>query len=106
MEDARVTVKLNTALWQDSKGLECKPEAAMGYKVTREITHPEMCVVMDEVGRNTSQKDDWYIGGNLLVCRKVMVPQQRLNHKDKHGTLLGLTAHSRDPIMRIIFFRW
>ena len=76
----------------------------MGYKVTHEIKHPEMCVVMDKVGGNTSQKGDWHIGGKLLVCGKVKVPQQRVNHKDKHWTLIKLTTLSGDPIMRVIIF--
>ena len=88
MEDAKVAVKLNELVWQDSKGLACEPETAMGYKVTHEITHPEMCVVMDEIGGNTSQEGDGHIGGKLLVCGKEIVPQQRVNHKDKHWILL------------------
>ena len=88
MEDAKVAVKLNTPVWQDLKGHKYEPEAAMGYKVTHEITQPEMCVVMDEVGGNTSQKNDGHIGGRKLVCGKGMVLQQRVNHKDKYWTLL------------------
>ena len=35
----------------------------MCCKVTHYLTHPEMCIVMDEVGGNTSQKGDGNIGG-------------------------------------------
>mmetsp|Transcript_12989 Transcript_12989/g.15241 ORF Transcript_12989/g.15241 Transcript_12989/m.15241 type:complete len:145 (-) Transcript_12989:100-534(-) len=76
----------------------------MGYKVTHEINHPKMYIVMDEVGGNTSQKGDGHIGGKLLVCGKGMIPQQRVNHKDTHWNLVGLNALSGDPIMCVIIF--
>ena len=58
---------------------------------------------MDEVGGNTSQKGNGHIGGKLLVCAKGMIPQEK-NTRDKHWTLLGLTALNGDPIMCVIIF--
>ena len=50
------------------------------------------------------KKNDRHIGGRKLVCGKRIVPQQRVNYKDKHWTLLELTALSGDPIMCVIIF--
>ena len=63
-----------------------------------------MCFVMDEVGGNISKKGDGHLGGKLLVCEKGMEPQKTVNTKDKHFTLLGLTALNGDPVMCICIF--
>ena len=62
MEEAGVARKLETPEWQNRAGDRCGEAEAVGYKVTHDLTHPEMCVVMDEVGSNTSQKGDGRIG--------------------------------------------
>ena len=48
-----------------------------GCKVTHELTHLEMGIAMNEVGGNTSQKGDGYIGSKLLVCGRGMTPQKK-----------------------------
>ena len=42
-----------------------------------------MCIVIDEVGGNTSQKGDGHAGGKLLIHAKGMVPQQKASIKDE-----------------------
>ena len=74
--DAKVACKYDKPVWQDFDGKECNEAGAYGCKVTHDLTHPEMCVVMDKVGGNTSQKGDGHIGGELFVCGKGMVPQK------------------------------
>ena len=59
---------------------------------------------MDEVGGNTSQKGDGHIGGELLVCAKGMIPKKKVNTKDKHFTVLGLTALNGDAITCVVIF--
>ena len=102
--DAKVAYKLNTPIWLDINGNPCHVDDSFGCKVTHSLLTPEMCIVMDEVGGNTSQKGDGHIGGELLICAKGMEPQKKINVKDKHFTLLGLTALNGDPVMCVIIF--
>ena len=104
MEDAKVATPYDAPMWQDYDGNPCLEKDAFGCKVTHNLTHPEMCVVMDEVGGNTSQKGDGHIGGELLVCAKGMIPKKKVNTKDKHFTVLGLTALNGDAIMCVVIF--
>ena len=104
MEDAGVAARLIKPAWQDEDGSPCDESSVFGCKVTHTLTHPELCFVMDEVGGNISQKGDGHMGGRLLVCEKGMDPQQTINTKDKHFTLLGLTALNGDPVMCICIF--
>ena len=53
----------------------CTEDGSFGCKVTHDLTHLEMCIVMNEVEGNTSQKGDRKIGGKLLVCTKGTTPQ-------------------------------
>ena len=85
-------------------GKEVLEEEVTGCKVTYDLEHPEMCIVMDKVGGNTSQKGDGNKGGETYVCAKVMVPQQKSNSRDKHYTLLGRTALSGDAVIYVVIF--
>ena len=49
---------------------------AFGCKVTLEILHPEMIILADEVGCNTSQKGDGHVGGETFMCGKEKVPKK------------------------------
>ena len=49
---------------------------AVGCKVTHSIDHPDMILMMDEVGESTSQKGDGPIGGEKFVCEAGTVPQE------------------------------
>ena len=62
MCDAGVAEKLDSPVWMDRDGKECQPIEVFGCKVTHRIKHPDMCIVGDEVGGNTSQKGDGHIG--------------------------------------------
>ena len=77
---------------------------AFGCIVTHDIIHPDYIIVVDEVGGNTSQKSDGYVGGELMFCKTGKMPQQNSNTKIKHYTLLGLTALSGKPIMCCVIF--
>ena len=88
--DAKLATPYNEPMWQDSDGTFCTESSSLGCKVTHDFAHPEMCVVMDEVGGNTSQKGDGHIGGELLVCGKGMVPQKKLTQAIDTGLYLVL----------------
>jgi len=77
-------------------------EDSFSCKVTHDLTHPNMCIVMDEVEVNISQKRDGHIRDKLLI--KVNDSTEKVNTKDKHWTLLGLAALNRYPLMCIIIF--
>ena len=104
MEEAKVAVKLDEPVWMDESGSIVDEEHATGCKVTHDLVRPEMCIVMDEVGGNTSQKGDGNNGGELKVCATGMVPQQKISTRDKHWTLLGLTSLQGCVVMCVIVF--
>jgi len=50
MVAAGVAEPLEKPTWQDRNGHPCSKESAHGCVVTHKLTHPEMCLVGDEVG--------------------------------------------------------
>ena len=104
MVEAKVAIERDTPEWQDASGAAVAEEDAFGCRVTHDLQYPEMCIVMDEVGGNTSQKGDGNNGGELHMCGVSMTPQQKASTKDKHFTLLGLTALNGDPVMCVVIF--
>ena len=55
-------------------------------------------------GGDISQKGDGNKGGEKYITGKGMVPQLKSNAKDKHYTVLELTALSGDPVMCVVIF--
>lgn len=102
--DAGVAVERDTPAWMDKDSKIVDKSDAFGCIVAHDITHPDYIIVMDEVGGNTSQKGDGYVGGKLMLCETRKTPQQKINTKNKHYTLLGLTALSGKPIMCCVIF--
>ena len=89
----------------DRNGKECQPIEAFGCKVTHRIKHPDMCIVGDEVGGNTSQKGDSHIGGILHLCERNFTPQSKTSNKDKRFTSMGLTTLTGKPLMCCVIFK-
>ena len=104
MVEAGVAVKKDYPEWMDAYGDIVYEDDALGCKVTHDLIRPEMCIVMDEVGGNTSQKGDGNKGGEKFIVPKGMIPQLEANAQDKHFTLLGLTTIGGDPVMCVIIF--
>ena len=65
---------------------------AFGIPCTHEIIHHDICLVVDEVESNLSQKGDSYVRGRKVMCEKHCIPQEQVQHKEKHFTLLDFTA--------------
>ena len=63
-----------------------------------------MILLADEVGGNSSQKGDGHIGGTKYVVPKGCEAQIKSSNKDKHFTVLGLTACTGEPVMCVIIF--
>jgi len=101
-----VAKALEHPLWMNKEGqVVDKKEHAYGRKCTIEITHPDLCIVMDEVGSNTSQKGDGHIGGKKYICETGYVPQLKASKRDKHFTLLGLTTFAGTPLMCVVIIQ-
>ena len=65
-----------------------------------QLTHPEMCLVVDKVGANQNQKDDGHIGGQKFMCEVGYVPQLKVSTKDRHFTLLGFAYLKCDHLKK------
>ena len=102
MITAGVAVMLPEPVWMNAKGEHVEEGDAFGCKVTLDITKPEMCVVADEVGGNTSQKDDGKIEGERWLCSPGTIPQRKISTTKKHYTTLGLTLLNGHPLMCVV----
>ena len=70
MEHAGVATKLAEPEWQNKMGETVNSQAeACGEKVAYKITHADHILYVDEVGNNTSQRDDGHKGEKYLVAR-------------------------------------
>lgn len=88
IKDALITCSLaerfNEPVWMNKDGnVVEKQEDAFGQKCTIRITHPEYCLVGDEVGGNTSQQGDGHVGGKKYLCECGCIPQQKASKKEK-----------------------
>lgn len=103
MLDCGVAERLDPPQWMDKEGNIVESQAdAFGMPCTIRITHPDLCLVGDEVGGNTSQKGDGHIGGKKVVGERGCVSQVKASKKEKKFTVIGLTALNGEPVMCII----
>ena len=79
MVKAKVATELSESVWMDYEGNLVLEKEAHGCKVTHNLAYPEMCIVVDKVGGNISQKSDGNKGGEKFICKKGNVPQQKEN---------------------------
>jgi hypothetical protein len=70
-----------------------------GRKTKQILTHPKRVLFVDEVGANTSQKQDGHIGGRTLVLARGTQPQELNAYNYFHFTVLGFTAANGAPVM-------
>ena len=71
---AGVAVRLPEPVWMDAEGNHVEEGDAAGFKVNVEIVKSEMCIVADEVGGDTLQKDDGKIGGERWLTETGTIP--------------------------------
>jgi hypothetical protein len=103
MIDAGIAEELPNAVWMDKKGnIVSDEKKSYGCKVHTKLTRPDMCIVMDEVGCNTSQLHDGHVGGTRFVVGKTSEARQLSTKKDKHFTCLGLTLLNGDALMCVV----
>ena len=72
-------------------------------KTKYHLKHPEMCLVIDELGSNSSQRGDGHIGGQKYQCEIGTVPQIKASHSnERHFAVLGFTSLSGEVVMCLI----
>ena len=54
----KLAVEIEEAVYVDIHGNKCTKKEAFGKKITHQFVHPEMCIVFDETGGDTSQEKD------------------------------------------------
>ena len=99
-----IATERESPAWMDRMGNVVEEKDAYGCMVTHNITDPDYVIYMDEVGGNTLQKGDGRLGDELLLCENGKSPQRKINTKNKHYTVLGITTLSGLPVMCCIFF--
>jgi hypothetical protein len=104
MIDAGISTKLDEPVWMNEEAVVVVEREVDGYglKVTSTIDHPEMCIVCDEVGGNTSMMMDGSVGGEKVVCEVGCEGQSQASKNEKHFTVLGLTLLNGDPLMCVV----
>jgi hypothetical protein len=106
MLECQIAKKLPQPTWMDKEGNIVQSEAeAFGLPCTIQITDPDLCIVGDEVGANTSQKGDGHVGGKKVVGERGCVSQQKVSKKEKKFTVIGLTALTGEPVMCIVIIQ-
>ena len=62
-----------------------------------------MCLVVDKVGSNSSQRGDGHIGGQKYQCEKGMIPQIKASYSnERHFTTLGFTSLSGEATLCLV----
>ena len=105
VNDAGVAETLDAPVWMDKTGKLTDENDVFSCKVDHKITRLGLCLVVDEVGGNTNQKDYGNVRGELQLCESGKMPQQKINTKDKQYTLLSF-AFTSEPDMRTHIFRY
>lgn len=103
MVQSKIARRLEQPKFMDIDGNEVDSESeAVGCKVQVELTHPDMALVLDEVGCNTSQECDNAIGGKLFLTGKNDQPYRSVSSRHSHFTVLGVTALSGEPVLCVV----
>ena len=105
MVAAGVAEPLDKPTWQDRNGHPCSEQSAYGCMVTHRLTHPEMCLVGDEVGGNLSQAGDGHAGGRLCCTARGAAAYQQVSTSEKKFTMIGLTCLDGRPIMCVLILQ-
>ena len=78
-------------------------EAEMyGRKTKYLLTKPEYILFVDEVGCNTSQKNDGNVGGEKFLITEDQRAMLRSSFQDCHFTVLGFTNGKGEPVCCVI----
>jgi hypothetical protein len=103
MVESRIAMKMPEEVWLDKDGVVVEEEhLAFGRKTKYVMTRPNYLVFVDEVGDNTSQKDDGNIAGTKYVVGRKNRALMRAAHNDCHFTTLGFSLADGRPLLCVI----
>ena len=67
----------------DREGTIVEEASAFRCKCSHLLTHPEYCIVLDEVGGNINMKGDGHIGGDIYLYESGVIPNQKYSRANK-----------------------
>ena len=106
VHDSKVASWFDIPVFMNRDGEIVDDEAdTYGMKVNINIEHPNMCIVMDEVGCNLSQTNDNATGGQMYVCGSDNEPYESCSTKNSHFTCLGLTRLDGVALMCVVIIQ-
>ena len=106
LNESKVARKFKEPVMMNAKGEIVYGESeAVGCKVNMGIHRPDMCIVLDEVGCNTTQEKDGAKGGQLHLCGVNSQPYQSSATKKCHFTCLGLTRLDGAGLMCVVIIQ-
>ena len=105
MCEASVAEKLDSPVWMNKDDEEYQLSEVFGCKVVHHIKYSDISIAGDEVGGNSSQKDDSYIAGTLYVCERNFTLQSKTSNKEKRFTLMGVTTLLGKPLTWCVIFK-
>ena len=86
-------------MWVDAQGVIMEDKmVAVRQKTWYILTRPKMVFFVDEVGDNTSQKDDGNVGGQKFVVENNACALICSSYADSNFTILGFTNACRDAV--------
>ena len=105
MVNAGIAKKVDEPVYFDINGVVVDDQQkAFGLPCEYVVTHPDHLIFFDETGCNTNQKKDGHKGGQKFVCGRGMTPKIISATRDKHFTVLGLTAGTGEPVLCVVVF--
>lgn len=104
--ECKVTEQFESPKWMDEKGnFVSNEDELFSFNCKVNITHPDMCLTMDEVGCNLTQEIGGAKGKEKYVCRVDEVPYHSCSTKHSKFTCSGLTTLGRDAVMCVIMIQ-
>ena len=100
-----VAIKLDDAVWLNKENnIVQSKEEAFGRQTQYYITHPDYLVFVDEVGDNTSQRNDGNAGGEKFIVDKDKRAIKKSSYQDSHFMVLGFTLANGEPLCCAIVY--
>ena len=100
---SNVATKFDEPVWKNELGETVENEMdAMGYKCTIDITHPHMCIVMDECGCNLSQEVDNNNGGELYLTGVKDKAYSCTTNRHCHFTVIPVSLLNGELLMCVV----
>jgi hypothetical protein len=105
MVQSGVAVELDEEKWLNKNNeIVSDEEEACGRKTKYFITRPDYIIFVDEVGDNTSQRNDGNVGGEKFLVDKNKRAVKRSSYADSHFTVLGFTLATGEPLCCAVLY--